>query len=141
MPTNVVVTGVTYPVPLYTDTEWAQGAGNLSQLLIALAAATSGGGFMQITAVSTTPITGATGHTYLVNTSTIPITINLPSPVLNVFLMIKDVSGNAETNNITLHRFGSELIDGVAADKVLSLPYELCIIISDGTNWYILLEI
>lgn len=141
MSTPVVVNGVTYPVPLYGETGWAQGSGNLSQLLIALAAASTGSNFMTITAASTTPITGATAHTYLVNTSSLAITINLPTPVINVWLMIKDVIGNAETNNITLHRAGSELIDGVAADKVLSLPSELCMIVSDGTNWYVLLEI
>lgn len=141
MSTNVVVNGVTYPVPLYGETGWAQGSGNLSQLLIALAAASVGSNFMTLTAVSTTPQTGATAHTYLVDTSTLAITINLPAPAVNVWLMVKDSVGNAETNNITLHRNGSELIDGVAADKVLSLPSELCMIVSDGTNWYVLLEI
>lgn len=141
MPTPVIVNGLTYPVPLYGETGWAQGSGNLSQLLIALAAASSGSNFMSITAVSTTPQTGATAHTYLVNTSTLAITINLPPPVVNTWLMVKDVIGLAETNNITLHRNGSELIDGVAADKVLSIPSELCMIVADGTNWYVLLEI
>lgn len=141
MPTPVVVSGTTYNVPLYNETGWAQGAGNLSQLLIALAAVGASSAFMQITSVSTTPITGATGHTYLVDTSTLAITINLPAPVINVWLMVKDITGLAETNNITLHRNGSELIDGVAADKVLSIPSELCIITSDGTNWFVLLEI
>lgn len=140
MPTNVNVNGIVYPVPLYGETGWAQGSGNLSQLLIALAAVSSGSNFMNLTAVSTTPQTGATAHTYLVNTS-IAITINLPQPAVNVWLMIKDVTGLAETNNITLHRFGSELIDGVAADKTLTIPNELCMIVSDGTNWYVLLEI
>ncbi len=141
MPTPVIVNGVTYNVPLYNETGWAQGAGNLSQLLVALSAVNASSGFMQIQAVSTSPVSGATGHTYLVNTSSIPITINLPAPIVNVFLFVKDVIGLAETNNITLHRFGSELIDGVAAYKVLSIPNELCLIVSDGTNWYVLLEI
>lgn len=141
MSTPVVVNGLTYNVPLYQETGWAQGTGNLSQLLIALAAASSGSNFMSITAVSTTPQTGATAHTYLVDTSTLAITINLPAPVVNTWLMIKDVTGGAMTNNITLHRNGSEMIDGVASDKVLALPYELCMIVADGTNWFILLEI
>lgn len=120
---------------------WAQGSGNLSQLLIALAAASAGSSFMSNTSVTTTPQTGISAHTYLVNTSSLAITINLPTPAANAWLMIKDVIGNAGTNNITLHRFGSELIDGVAADKILSIPSELCMITSDGTNWYVLLEI
>jgi len=141
MPTNVVVNGTTYPTPLYGETGWAQGSGNLSQLLIALAAASTGSNFMSLTSATTTPITGATAHTYLVTTTSLAITINLPAPSINTWLMIKDINGNAATNNITLHRNGSELIDGVAADKTLSLPYELCMIVADGTNWYVLLEI
>lgn len=141
MPTPVVVNGVTYEVPLYNETGWAQGSGNLSQLLIALAAASSGSNFLTLTAVTTSPQTGATAHTYLVTTSSIPITINLPTPSANAFLFIKDVSGNCANNNITLHRAGSELIDGVAADHTMNVPYELCFIVSDGTNWFILLEV
>jgi hypothetical protein len=120
---------------------WAQGSGNLSQLLIALAAASSGSNFMNLTAVTVSPQTGATAHTYAVTTSSIPITINLPTPTINTWLMVKDVSGNCANNNITLHRAGSELIDGVAADHTMQIPYELCIIASDGTNWFILLEV
>ncbi len=141
MSTNVTVGGSTYPVPLYGETGWAQGSGNLSQLLIALAAVSAGSAFMQISSATTTPITGSSTRTYLVNTGTLAITINLPSPDANTWLMIKDIIGNAGTNNITLHRHGSETIDGVAADKILTIPYELCMIVADGTNWYVLLEI
>ncbi len=141
MPTNVSVNGSIFPVPLYGETGWAQGSGNLSQLLIALAAASAGSSFMTATAVTTTPQTGVSAHTYLVDTSTLAITINLPVPAANTWLMIKDVIGNCGTNNITLHRNGSEMIDGVAADKVLTIPSELCMIMSNGTNWYVLLEI
>lgn len=142
MPTPVTVSGVNYNVPLYAETGWAQGTGNLSQLLIALAASTaSSPAFMQTVSVSSSPITLATGHTYLVSTSTLAVTLNLPAPAANTWFMIKDISGYAETNNMTLHRNGSELIDGVASDKTLSIAYELCIVVSDGTNWFILLEV
>lgn len=141
MSTNVVVNGTTYPVPAYNETGWAQGSGNLSQLLIALAAASSGSNFMTFTAVTTTPQTVATAHTYLVTTLTTAITLNLPTPAANTWFMVKDISGNCQNNNITLHRSGSELIDGVAADKVLTIPNELCMVMCNGTNWFVLLEI
>lgn len=142
MGTTVTVNGINYTVPAYNDTGWAQGSGSLPQLLIALAAvAGSSPSFIQTTAVSTSPITVATGHTYLTDTSSIPITFNLPTPAANTWFMVKDISGNAETNNMTLHRHGSELIDGVASDKTLAIAYELCIVACDGTNWYILLEV
>lgn len=142
MSTPVTVSGVTYNVPLYGETGWAQGQGNLSQLLIALAAVTaSTPAFIQTVSISTTPQTGVTGKTYLATTTSNAITLNLPTPGASVWLMVKDVVGNFEINSVTLHRHGSELIDGVASDKVLSIPNELCLIVSDGTNWFVLLEI
>lgn len=142
MSTVVTLNGINYNIPAYNDTGWAQGTGNLSQYLIALAAVVaSSPAFIQITNVSSSPTNIVTGHTYLVNTNAAVITLNLPTPAANVWMMIKDIAGNAQNNNITLHRHGSELIDGTASDKVLSLPNDLCIIISDGTDWYILLEI
>lgn len=38
MATSVVFNGVTYSIPAYRDTGYAQGNGNLSQYLVALAA-------------------------------------------------------------------------------------------------------
>lgn len=142
MPTPVVVNGITYPVPLYGETGWAQGSGNLSQLLIALAAVTaSTPSFMQIVQISTSPQTVATGHTYLVDTSSIPIEFDLTSPTLNVWFIFKDVTGNAETNNITLDPGPGIAIDGVIGSKILTIPNVLCLLVGNGTGWNVLLEI
>lgn len=142
MPTNVTVGGNTYPVALYGETGWAQGSGNLSQLLIALAAQTaSTPAFMQVVAVSASPQTVTTGKTYLTNTQSTAITFNLPTPAANVWFMIKDTAGNAGVKNMTLNRSGSEKIDGVASNATLSVPYGLTIVASDGTDWYILLNV
>lgn len=142
MSTNVTVSGNVYTVPAYNDTGWAQGSGNLTQLLIALAAITaSTPAFMQLVGVSASPQAVLSGKTYLTNTSSVAITFNLPSPAANTWFMIKDTSGNAQNNNMTLHRFGSELIDGVAADKTLTLSNDFCLIVADGTNWFVLIEI
>lgn len=49
MATTVTLNGVNYSVPSYQDTGWAQGVGNLSQYLVALASSTlqpSGGNFI-----------------------------------------------------------------------------------------------
>jgi len=83
--------------------------------------------------------TAVNGKCYLVDTSS-PVTINLPSPVNNFFFRVKDAIGNAATNNITIHRFASELIDGMAVDLIMDLGFESIAIISDGTNWFILDE-
>lgn len=144
MATSVSLGGITYIIPAYNDqpVNWAQGSGNLSTYLIALAAqiATTPA-FMQTVSATSSPITVATGKTYLTATSGGAITFNLPTPAANTWLMIKDISGLASTNNMTLHRNGSELIDGVAADVALNINNGLTIVACDGTNWFILLQV
>jgi len=141
MGTAVTVSGNNYTVPAYNDAGWAQGTGNLSQLLIALAAVTATTpAFMQTVAVTASPQTVTTGKTYL-TTTTSAITFNLPTPAANTWFMIKDITGLAGSNNMTLHRSGSELIDGAASDATLSIPFGLTIVACDGTNWFILLQI
>lgn len=66
-------------------------------------------------------------------------TITLPDPTLGKRLfIIKDKTGTSQTNAITLARFGSETIDGVAASKSLSKNFGSWYVISDGTNWWVL---
>ena len=48
---------------------------------------------------------------------------------------VKDESGVAGTNNITIATEGSELIDG-AATLVISSNYGVARLYSDGTNWF-----
>ena len=50
---------------------------------------------------------------------------------------IKDESGGAGTNNITIVGQGGETIDG-AANYVMTNNYECIEVISDGTNWFII---
>jgi hypothetical protein len=50
--------------------------------------------------------------------------------------MIKDESGSAATNNITISTEGSENIDG-ATTAVLAEDYGNRTIYSDGSNWFI----
>lgn len=51
---------------------------------------------------------------------------------------IKDKSGNAATNNITIKTDGSEEIDGSSADLVISTNYASVQLVTDGTKWYII---
>lgn len=137
MSTDVVVSGVTYHVPEYGDTGWGQGSGNVQQLLIALAAiSASTPTFMQTVSQTTTPATVISGKTYLVASNSLAITLNLPAPAANVYLFVVDVGGNAYTNNITIHRNGSESINGIASDVVLNTNNGSWGFVSNGTNWY-----
>jgi len=72
----------------------------------------------------------------LVNTSGGAISITLPSPTNGRVLKVKDSTGNAGTNNITILPFASELIDG-ASSKVINFNYGSCNLVSDGTNWFL----
>ena len=52
-------------------------------------------------------------------------------------IVIKDASGNAGTNNITIDTEASQTIDG-AATLVIAVDYTSVTLCSDGTNWFIL---
>ena len=52
-------------------------------------------------------------------------------------IVVKDESGAAGTNNITVDTEGSENIDG-AATKVISTNYGVLRLYSDGSNWFTL---
>jgi len=67
------------------------------------------------------------------------VTLTLPSAEVRKgrIYTIKDESGAAATNNITVATEGSETIDGSATD-VINVNYESKSYYSDGTNWFIL---
>lgn len=72
---------------------------------------------------------------YRVDTST-PRTLTLPAPSEQLYLGIKDVTGTAATNNITVDTPGAETIDGQASFLMTS-DYMATAIISDGTNYFV----
>jgi LEA14-like dessication related protein len=74
-----------------------------------------------------------------VDTSTLAISIILPTNQLNpnrLDLTIKDISGNATTNNITISTEGSEKIDGQDT-AIINGNYDSITIYNDGSNWFI----
>ena len=74
-----------------------------------------------------------------IDDTTIPRTVTLTTGGLTQYieriLTIKDESGNAGTNNITIDTQGSELIDGVA-NLVITVNYGSVTIYSDGINFF-----
>lgn len=75
-------------------------------------------------------------------TGGVPYNIALPDPAdagvagHRYFFAAKD-GANIETNTVTLVRFGTEKIDGLAANYVLDVAGGRWILESDGTDWYI----
>jgi len=102
-------------------------------------AASGGGGTVpsaSIKTVSSSPYTVVSTDIYLLVNTGSAITINLPNPNTYRRLIIKDSTGTAFTNNITLHRNGSENIENLAADKTLAANYGSVTLWADGTNWW-----
>ncbi len=66
--------------------------------------------------------------------------VTLPSaPSTGTQLTIKDVTGSADVNNITIVRAASETIEGVAASYVMDMTYQSVTLISDASgNWWII---
>jgi hypothetical protein len=74
----------------------------------------------------------------LVDTSSNPITVTLSSANTQSgnTITIKDKSGNASTNNITIDTEGSETIDG-ASSLTLSSDFGSVTVFSDNSNWFV----
>ena len=72
-----------------------------------------------------------------INTATGNFQANLPNPTGGRALLFADVGLSAASNFITLHRFGSEKIQGVTADLVLSTSGGTWFVWSNGTNWWV----
>ncbi len=77
------------------------------------------------------------GITYNCNTSGGAFTVTLPPPVINTFIVIKDSTGSFGTNALTLAPHGSEMIEGLAANKVFQSNWGSWSIYADGTNWFL----
>lgn len=64
--------------------------------------------------------------------------LTLPSPSSSSFIVVKDKTGSAATNNITIVRAAAEKIETVAASYVLNSNLGSWTFVSDGTDWFII---
>lgn len=78
-----------------------------------------------------------------VDTSGGAFTLTLPNPTTvststtTQTLRIIDVAGTLSTNNLTLARFGSEKIEGLAASKVFQTDWGYWSIVTNNVDWFI----
>ncbi len=89
-----------------------------------------------LTSAQAINFTAAADFVYLVDTTSTTISVQLPTPVLDMQFVIKDVGFNANVNNITLLRAAAESIEGVAASYVIDSAGATVRIISNGTDWF-----
>ena len=97
---------------------------------VTLAAGASQSGFgrsgsvnWDTTPKTSSPVTAVSGNGYFINTTSIAITVNLPStPAAGDIVAIADYNGTALTNNITVGRNGSN-INGSAANLTINANY------------------
>jgi hypothetical protein len=66
------------------------------------------------------------------------LTITLPTPTAGRTVVVKDISGLAQTYGITMAPHASEKIEGLAANKVLYTNFGSWTFSSDGTNWWMI---
>jgi hypothetical protein len=93
----------------------------------------------QVVAANLTLTSVDKGKVLLVDTSA-SRQITLPDPSLNSGFMItiKDATGQANTNNIQILRFGSEKIENTAATKLLQNDFGCFNLFCNGTDWFII---
>lgn len=88
-----------------------------------------------VTNVTTPTYTAlATDYFLCVDTATTPVTITLPTGILGTVYIIKDCSGDAVTNPITVQGTG-QTVDGSTA--TVNTPYGSISLIFNGTEWSI----
>ncbi len=74
---------------------------------------------------------------YLVDSSGGPITMTLPAPTTNAYIVVKD-TGNATTNNISVAPNGAEDVDGSNSSYMINADYASNVFVSDGTDWFVI---
>lgn len=85
----------------------------------------------------------ASDHIIYVDSSGGTFTLTLPNPTTvstatttQTFIII-DTTGNLSTNNITLARFGSEKIEGLASSKPLETDWGSYTITTNNVDWFV----
>lgn len=121
------------------STEIRLAVGSNGQHLVADSTTASGLAYKNIHDIINISATGnATDQrTHLVDTSTLSITLTLPTPASGARVIVKDKSGEANTRNITINPNGGENIDG-ASSFTMDSNYDSKTFISDGTDWYVI---
>ncbi len=86
---------------------------------------------------NTTIIDTDDNFTMLVDNSGGPVEVTLPNPALGQRVVKVKITSDAQ-NDVTIKRNSTELIDGVASDKVFNTPFGCITFITDLTDWFVI---
>lgn len=134
MATNVTFNGVTYSVPAANEENWS----SLSSYLIALQNASVAGGSqsLNVRVVATATVSVATSDSIILVNRAGAVAVNLPAGVDKQVFWIADISGAAETNNITINRNGTNTIFGGTSYVLNQNNQAVCFVFSIANgNW------
>ncbi len=115
-------------------------AGVAIQLTTGTSVNASGTGTISLDTPSSYPYTVVSGDAQkvLAVDTTSAKTLNLPAATTSMFFMIKDISGQAQTNNISVVPDTTDTIDGVNAAFLMNTNSGSIGLISDGVSaWYV----
>jgi hypothetical protein len=123
------------------DLYYKNSSGTSVQLTNGSVIAASGSGVITYSSITTSPYSVLTSDAQKilgVNTSTAK-TLNLPAATNVMWVGIKDVTGSADSNNITIAPNGADTIEGVAGNYTMDETYSSRMLISDGVSaWFII---
>jgi len=87
------------------------------------------------TSIHTGTVTAATGKGYFVNTTAGGITVNLPAAAVGSIVAVSDYASTAASNNITVAPNGSENINAVNDDYIISTAgLSVTLVYADATR-------
>jgi hypothetical protein len=119
---------------------WKNGAGTEVQVTSGSSVNASGTGTITLDTPASFPysvVSGDAQKVLAIDTSAAR-TLNLPAATTAMFVMVKDKTGSAQTNNITVAPNGTDTIEGVNASWVISTNRASVGFISDGVSaWYV----
>lgn len=64
--------------------------------------------------------------------------LTLPAPSTSLYIVLKDSTGGAAVNNVTLIRPGAQKIETVAANYILDTTLFAITIVSNGTDYFLI---
>lgn len=122
------------------DLYYNNGSGAAVQITNGTAVVSSITGAFAVTTPGGYPysVTGADAQRVLLVDTSSARTITLPAATTAVMFCVKDITGNAATNNITLDPNGTDVIEGVNANYLLTKNRGWWFVISDGVAaWHV----